>query len=252
MLLILFIIVALFLIGAFFYKQSLQEYRINQIEWEQRQELDSLFEERAPVVVRGMPQSPVWNHSDVMMRDFYNAEKPPGATEGKTLREVILDGQATTIVWPKKYRQYLFQNTALSLWFDTTWTPVLVASRGWLGSQIPVEGECYVGSQGLMEMKANWTLIIPTEGAIVVNILASKEKKWLPAKWTGLQPSQMTAATAPFIHQLKYMDIIVRPGTGLWIPSHWLVAWSAKEDGHIPMVSTVSIHTPVSWLASRD
>ncbi len=251
MLLILLIIAALFLIGVIFYRQSLQEYRINQIEWEQRHELDGLFEERAPVVIRGIPQAPVWNHSDIMMRDFYSNERPPGAPEGKTLRDMLLDGGAHIPVWPASYRKYLFQNSALGIWYETTWAPVLAGSRGWVGSMIPVDGECFVGDQGLMQTKAHWTLIAPTEGAIIVNILASKETKWLPKKWQGLFPSKMTAETAPFINRMKYMDVIIRPGTGLWVPSHWLISWTAKDEGSVPLVTGIQIHTPASWLASR-
>ncbi len=66
--LILFIIIAvLFVIGALFYKQSIQEYRINQIEWEQRHELDSLLEERAPIVVtKGTTPSSLLVHAIII------------------------------------------------------------------------------------------------------------------------------------------------------------------------------------------
>ncbi len=249
MFILLIIIAVLFVIGALFYKQSIQEYRINQIEWEQRHELDSLLEERAPIVVRSMPLSPVWTHSDVMMRDFYNNEKSPES--GKTIRELVFDGSSGVISWPKGYRRHLYQNTALSLWFETTWGPILTGTRGWLGSHIPIEGECFVGDLGLTELKPNWTIIIPTEGAIIVSILASKEKKWLPQKWQGLQPSKLTAAIAPFINKMNYIDIIVRPGTALWVPAHMMIAWTSKEEGVVPLVTTIAIHTPISWIASR-
>ncbi len=249
MIVVLFIIAALFLIGALFYRQSLQEYRINQIEWDRRHELDGLFDERAPIVVRGMPQSPVWTHSDIMMREFYgNAKVPDGS---KTLREALLNGEGLKTL-PSTFRRYLYQNIGLGIWCENTWSAVLANSRGWLGSSIPLDGECFVGEQGLIEMKANWTMIVPTEGAIVVQILAAKEKKWLPTKWKGLFPDRLTAADAPFIGNMKYMDIIVRPGSALWVPTHWLVSWVPKEEGEVPLICMIQMHTPVSWLASRS
>lgn len=249
MLVVLIIIAALFLIGALFYRQSLQEYRINQIEWDRRHELDGLFDERAPIVVRGMPQTPVWTHQDIMMRDFYAQTKVPD--NKNTLRESILNGQIEASVYPPTYRKYLYQNVGLGIWYENTWSAVLANSRGWLGSLLPSEGECFVGEQGLIEMKANWTLILPTEGAIIVQVLAAKEKKWLPKGWQGLFPGRLTAAHAPFIGQLKYMDIILRPGTALWIPAHWLVSWTAKEEGEVPLTCMIQLHTPISWLAAR-
>lgn len=250
MLVVLIIIAALFLIGALFYRMSLQEYRINQIEWDRRHELDALFDEKAPIVVRGMPPSPVWTHADIMMRDFYAQAKTP---DGKnTLREALLNGITDGTPYPPDFRKYLYQNVALGIWCENTWSAVLANSRGWLGSLLPLEGECFVGEQGLIEMKSNWTLIVPTEGSIVVQLLAGKEKKWLPKKWSGLFPDKLTSAHAPFIGQLKYMDIIVRPGNALWIPAHWLVSWTAKEEGSVPLVCTINMHTPISWIASKN
>ncbi len=251
MLVILIIIAALLLIGALFYRQSLQEYRINQIEWDRRHELDSLFDERAPIVVRGMPQTPVWTHQDVMMRDFYAQTKTP---DGKnTLRESLLGGQESiNNNLTATFRKYLYQNVGLGIWCENTWSPVITNTRGWLGSFLPLDGECFVGEQGLMEMKANRTLIVPTEGAIIVQVLAAKEKKWLPKKWSNLFPGRLTAADAPFIGQLKYMDIILRPGTALWIPAHWLVSWTPKEEGEVPLACAIYMHTPISWLAAQE
>ena len=107
MLIVFIIIAALFLIGALFYRQSLQEYRINQIEWDRRHELDGLLDERAPIVVRGIPQSPVWTHADIMMRDFYANTKVPNGD--KTLRTALLDGQGLGH-FPPAFRKYLYQN----------------------------------------------------------------------------------------------------------------------------------------------
>ncbi len=245
----LLIIAALFLIGALFYRQSLQEYRINQIEWDRRHELDGLFDEKAPIVVRGMPQSPVWTHADIMMRDFYSSAKVPHGNT--TLREALLNGDSLQSL-QSSFRRYLFQNVGLGIWCENTWSAVLANSRGWLGSFIPLDGECFVGDQGLMEIKSNWTMIVPTEGAIIVQILAAKEKKWLPKKWTGLFPGRLTIADAPFIGQMKYMDIIVRPGNALWVPAHWLVSWISKDEGSVPLTCIINMHTPISWIASRS
>jgi hypothetical protein len=252
MIIVLIIVAALFLIGAIFYKQSVQEYRINQIDWEQRHELDGLLEEKVPVVIRGIPAPPVWTHGDIMMRDFYGSEIPPGSKQ--SLRDLLLNGSVPAqgvLNWPRNYRRHLYTNCALELWYEGTWAPILGGTRGVIASQIPIEGECFAGNQGLMEAKAAWTLIVPTEEAIIVNVLAAKEKKWLPPQWQGLHPSKMTAATAPYISQMKYMDIIVRPGTGLWVPTHWLISWTAKDEETVPLVAAIQIHTPISWLASR-
>jgi hypothetical protein len=240
----------LFFLGAVFYKQSVQEFRLNQIEWEQRHQLEGLFDERVPVVVRSMPPSPVWTQEDVLTRDFYgNEPEPTSGNLKKSLRDVLVDPEAKT-AWPPEFRRHLFGATALSIWFDKFWVPVIAGSRGWLADLLPPVGECWHGSKGLDKVRANWQLIVPTEGAIIVSLMTDKSSKYLPAKWKGLLPSKINRRTVPFADELKFMDVIVRTGTALWVPAHWYVAWEGKEAVP-PLVCTVDIHNPISWLVSR-
>lgn len=239
----------LFFLGVIFYKQSVQEFRLNQIEWDQRHQIDALYDERVPVVVRSMPQPPVWTQEDVMIRDFYGSERPLG--EKRSLRDIIMSTDGLGTNWPPAYRQHLWDVTGLALWFDKFWAPVIAGQRGWLAGFLPAAGECFYGPRGLEKVTANWQLIVPTEGAIVVSIMTSKYGRYLPAKWRGLYVSKMTKKTVPFVDELKYVDIIVRPGTALWIPSHWFACWEAKDEGMVPLVAVVNIHTPISYLVSR-
>ena len=116
---------------------------------------------------------------------------------------------------------------------------------------LPIIGECYYGERGLDRVSANWQLIMPTEGAIIVSILTNKYEKYLPIRWQGMHIGKMTKKTAPFVEELKYVDIIVRPGTGLWVPTHWFVEWTAKDAGVQPLVCVANLHNPISFLMSR-
>lgn len=239
----------LFFLGAVFYKQSIQEFRLNQIEWDQRHQIDTLFDERVPLVVRGIPASPVWTQEDIMVRDFYGQERVPG--DKRTVRDIVMSPESAGVSWSAAYGRHLFGTSGLELWFDKTWAPVVAGQRGWLAKLLPAAGECYYGERGLYKVTANWQLIMPTEGAIVVSILTSRYEKYLPAKWQGMYVSKMTKKTAPFVDELKYVDIIVRPGTGLWVPAHWFISWAAKDDGLQPLVCIVNLHNPISYLMSK-
>jgi hypothetical protein len=241
-------LVILLLLGTIFYKQSIEEFRFNQIEYDQRHELEALYEERVPIVVRNMPKCPVWTQEDVMIRDFYGSERIPGTK--KSLRETLLETDRDGVTWSKEYRNQLFSATAAQLWFEKYWSPVLTGLRGWLGDSLPTVGECYYGSRGLYTVTANWQLIVPTEGKIVVSLMTSSQSKYFPKKWRGMFPSKMTKKTVPFVDELKYVDVIVREGTGIWVPAHWHVAWEGA-DNVVPYVITVDVHTPISWLATR-
>ena len=60
------------MILTFFYKQAVYEFRINQIDWGQREGLGSLLAEKVPIVVRDVPHVAFWTHEDVMMREAYS------------------------------------------------------------------------------------------------------------------------------------------------------------------------------------
>lgn len=244
----LIVIAVLFFLGAVFYKQSIQEFKINQIEWDQRHQLDSLFEERVPIVVRGIPAAPVWTQDDVLQRDLYAMTRAPS---GQTLRDLIMAADGVDATWPPAFRRHLYDASALAMWFEKTWDPVIQATRGWLASMLPPVGECFYGGRGLEKVAASWQLVMPTEGALTVSLMTSRVEKWLPKKWRGMVPSEINKKTVPFAEELKYMDVIVRQGTALWIPAHWYVAWAAKDGGPAPLVCTVDIHTPISYLASK-
>jgi hypothetical protein len=57
----------------------------------------------------------------------------------------------------------------------------------------------------------------------------------------------MTVYDTPFVGDLKFMDIVVRPGHMLIMPSHWFVCWTGLTE-QCPMVCSVEYHTPISRL----
>jgi hypothetical protein len=100
----------------------------------------------------------------------------------------------------------------------------------------------------LRKTLATWTYIFPVDGEIVVSIMPETVEHALPEQWLDQFPSQFTAKDTPFLSDIKYMDIILRPGNGIFMPAHWFVSWVGKQE-RIPMVGTISYHSPISLLA---
>ena len=124
-----------------------------------------------------------------------------------------------------------------------------------------------------------WTYLFCTEGELHVTIMPETMEQFLPAVWLNLFPGDITEHDTPFLKDLKYIDIIVRPGTALVMPPHWLMSWisgattsgattsgattsgattsgattSGSEKGGATtsgsMACTISYHTPISYLA---
>ena len=68
---IILIISVIFLILIFFYKQAICEFRINQIEWAQKEQITELISEKVPVVIRTIPSAAFWTHRDVKERSCF-------------------------------------------------------------------------------------------------------------------------------------------------------------------------------------
>ena len=71
MLEIILIFGVLFLILTFFYKQAICDFRINQMEWTQHDQLMELLGEKVPLVVRSIPSATFWTHDDVKGRSCF-------------------------------------------------------------------------------------------------------------------------------------------------------------------------------------
>ena len=236
-----------FLILTFFYKQAICEFRINQIEWEKKDTLSEILVERTPTILRGVPKATFWTHEDVMMRTSYG-NLP--IFNGQGLPEWLTSAEPNiTCPWTSEHAASIASISGLKIWADR-----------WLNSNVlstlnsfwhsPKYG-CWSGARGLFKSVAPLTGFLVTEGEITVTIMPENISHALPTSWRGCFPGQLTQYDTPFVGDLKFMDIILRPGTILFIPAHWFISWSpAEESKKPPMICTIEYHTPISKFAS--
>jgi hypothetical protein len=236
----------IFMILTFFYKQAINEFRINQIEWSQKDKIRNLLNERVPLVVRDIPNATFWTKDDISVRHCY--DNLP-IFKDIALKEWITNCNENVVCpWEYKQANLIGDKCGLSIWAEK-----------WLNSIIlnPIlsfynrpKYYCWGGAVGLQKTYAPWTCIFPVDGEIVVSIMPETAESSLPRPWRKLFPSKMTAADTPFLSDLKFMDIIVRPGNALFMPSHWFVSWEKKEEsGVCPLVCNVAYHNLISSFA---
>ena len=187
------------LILTFFYKQAVCEFRINQIEWSQVENLSTLLTENVPVVIRSIPSATFWTHEDVLARSCFK-DIP------------------------------IFQETSLTDWISSS-TPDSICP--WKYQQ----AETIANVSGINIWANKW-----------INPHITRFKFWMFPKyncWAG----NITKDT-PFVADLKFIDIILRPGNCIFMPAHWFVSWTTTPTSNkTPMVCTISYHTPISLLA---
>ncbi len=101
------------------------------------------------------------------------------------------------------------------------------------------------GRRGLTPTHA-WTAVILTEGTANISLIHRKSDKFLPPRWRGMHPADITVKHTPFISDIKYIDIVLRPGTILMIPPHWRMATQPTES--VGTMIEVTFHHPMSLL----
>jgi len=242
-----------FLILMFFNNQATNEFKINQLGWLERVKLENVLMERVPLVIKGLPPVAFWTQQDCMMRDCYSAVP---VFQDKTLSQWLATTDShTACPWTLEHAQMLGELSGLSIWSEQQLDGLVHGSVPGLSHLAAVwyrpEVSCWSGTRGLWQTQIRWTCLFVTEGAIQVSIMPSKCKKALPPGWKkkGLHPGLLTVYDTPFVADLKFMDIVLRPGHMLIMPNQWYMSWLALEGSEIcPMVCSVEYHTPISRL----
>ena len=249
MLEIILIIVIIFLILTFFYKQAICEFRINQIEWNQRDKLSSLLQEKIPLVVRTIPNATFWTHDDVSIRDIYN--NIPIFNETTLTDWIVTAPSVIDCPWGYEQAATIASVSGISVWANKWINPVIIhpAMKLWISPHY----HCWAGNIGLRKTFATWSCLFPVDGEITVTIMPENCESSLPANWKNCYPSTLTIKDTPFVADLKFIDIKLRPGNCLFMPAHWFWAWTnSNQESTTPvMTCTISYHTPISNIAFK-
>lgn len=256
---IVLILGVIYIIVWLFYQESIPEFRINQIEWANRSMIPSILPEKLPIVVRNIPQPTIWTHDDVLNRSVYSTVSIfANQTISQWLSNVLKhDTQFVNTPWMLEHARLLGSQSGIETW-NKRWIYEFMYPPYAQFIGIP-RSSCWIGARPIWTTSAPWTAVIPTEGEIVVSVMPSKgyihalppnpENCWLP---------RITKFDSPFVGDLKFIDIRLRPGHMLIIPTHWIVSWEESEldsDGLAeyglkspPMICLIEFHNIFSIL----
>jgi hypothetical protein len=245
------VILLIILILVFFYRQAIHDFRINQANASRPSEIMELWRERVPLVIREIPRMSLWTHDDVIQRQCY---EELALFKEQSLAEWIRslpteNREMICCPWYSQQAEKIAGVTGISIWAKQHLQPLL---DSYLQLWKLARYHSWAGRVGVQKTYAAWTCILPVESDIIVTIFPETMEIYLPVKWRGSFPIEWTKRDTPFVGDIKYMDIVVRPGTCLFLPPHWFFSWSAASSSkQIPMVFTVSYHHPISLAAFR-
>lgn len=233
----LLVLTVLAVILVFFYKQAIREFRILQVD--SIDKAQPLLSERCPVVVLPAPTAQaLWTRADLDARPSL----AKSSFNGVPLKEAI---ERQSFPLKTETAETLAEKSGVSIWATQHLLPAFKTGSWWTPC-LTARTEVAIGAQGLRQTYGYTTLLMATENAIQVSLLNESSNPYLPEVWEGKRLSKLTRDDAPFLPQIKFVDVIVRPGSALLIPPHWKVCWENLEPKETALVVLVEIHHPVS------
>jgi hypothetical protein len=246
---ILILVTLVFFIAFLFYKQRHTSLEILQAEESQLDEqLSDLLEEQQPLIVRGItPPKGLTKES---------LEKIPRLAQfsvgGQPLDDILknpimLSGAKGQPVLSQRRREELAGELALQVWAEHAWLPRLKQTT-WTGWAVGcIKAEVLLGGIGMIRTNAVYTCIMPTEGIYTVSILSKDSETFLPKEWNYKYPGDLSPNDTPLVADLKYIDIIVRPGTMICFPPHFVISIKPNQET-FTAAAIVEYHEPISLL----
>lgn len=248
------VLILILAISIFSYRGSVQEFQILQREYIAHTPWDELLNEQLPVVIRGVPKS-----------------LQGGWTESRTASKrwpVTIYDETNSQHYKTTWDSYLKEQTfnqptnmndiAKIAKLDESlqnWTADGFRKWYWVPTSAPIPIVAQPSyTKGVSKCVAESTLITNTDGGALHIWLAHAGA--IPAHvitdLLGKNPWIQTTDDIPWIGEVKYVEIIVRPGNALLIPRHWYYAIQAAESNQTNTWYWVGeFNSPISWLFGK-
>jgi hypothetical protein len=109
--------------------------------------------------------------------------------------------------------------------------------------------EAFIGGLGMTRTVAKYTCIMPTEGTFTLSILSKESESFLPESWQYKYISSLTLNDTPLVADLKFLDIVLRPGTTVCLPPHTIISIEPKPESKLFAFASIEYHEPVTLIA---
>jgi len=256
---LLFLILLIFGIAVIAYRGAIHEFQILQKDYVPDAGWKEMMNEQLPIVIRSLPKHWLgnWAYNKTATKTWEILVQDPEGKKFKTKWNVWLQTPNNTS--PVNLKD-LADSIKLRNNFEH-WAAEGFYNWYTLPSQTPTP---YIYQQndvwGLRKGVAEFTAIVSTDGTPLELWIAHEGA--IPYKDAddiiGKDPWIQTTKEIPWIGDVKYIEIKLRPGNTILIPRHWWYAIRAAKEGTeeqpLPTYAWFwkgEIHSPVSWLASR-
>lgn len=253
----LFICLLIFGVCVMVYRGAVHEYQILQKDYSLDMDWSVPLSEHLPLVVRGVPKRWLgpWTKARTAQKTWsvYVTDEH-GKTFQTTWNHWLQASDASTpdadtmdaIAQSLKMHMTL-QNWQAEGFRQWSWLPTGCLHTPRLAVFQPGH------TQGLVKTTAECTAIVSTDGAPLEMWIAHEGA--IPGddaeELLGKDPWIQTADSIPWIPDVQYIEVRLRPGNAILVPRHWYYALRSAEGAtEASWLWQASFHTPISYIVS--
>ena len=224
------IISILFLIYAFFYKQYVKDYLINQIEFTKLNKLQELLNEKNPLVIHHCPQIPCVSPTTLLKTPRF-----------ETLLKDYLNKVSNTLPQSNQFETFLASETGFHAFGSVIWLKQL--HNNFTSEYISsLKSKLCFGSKHMMKATALYTILIPVDGNYMCSLINPQFESELTNYKTITSAEQLVSHKT----QVQYIDVKLKLGSILIVPTHWYYIMSESES--YSYYGVFEYHEPISLL----
>lgn len=242
------------------YKGAVHEFQIVQKDWAPNIDWSSLLSEQVPIVIRNVNPDwmGVWTRRSTEHKSWPTRVKQGKSLLQTTWREWLSSSPGQPLLENgdemAKVVQIPLEEWRFGGFRRWAWLP--------FGHSIKVDvlGPSPESVRGVEKTRATTTILQSTDGAPLQVWLAHEAA--MPSEVAdelqGRNPWILQSEDIPWIDEMKFIEIKLRPGNALALPAHWYYAVRTQlpvVGDHITMADgawywKATFQTPISWIAS--
>lgn len=229
------------------YRGAIHEFQILQKDYDPDNDWSALLSEQLPIVIRGLPRHLLggWTAAKTDQKTWMVKVRD---AQGKAYRTTWNNWLKHPSLAPENMDE-LAEAVRLKHTFEN-WGVEDIRRWSWLPASTPTPHVLHTAT-GVKKTTAEFTAIVATDGAPLELWIAHEGaiSSQVSDELLGKDPWIQTSESIPWINTVKYIEIRLRPGNAVLIPSHW---WYALR----PASATPSwfwvgeFHTPISRVAT--
>jgi hypothetical protein len=244
-------IALLFLIGVLFYKHRRDTIEIYQIEFANAPTtLGELIGDKHPIVIRGSPFPQIFTQANLQQiprLDLFPLNMNENSPTLSMYRTNPYIDSGVPLILAASGRT-LAVELALDKWSTHIMKDFSTELIGYMGAVMSTRVSVLLGGHGMKRSTAIYTCILVTEGKYTLSLLSKRSEEFLPKEWRWLYPEAMTINDTPLVKEVQFVDVVLRPGTMIIIPSQFIYSCKVEAGFHGAVI--LEYDTPISNLAN--